>query len=120
MKERTVVQIGIEICEMWPVQRRTMGTYAGVIRIDGGEMAQVLQFRYRGDHTITYLTEGILSDPPHVLRVFLDQIIQLEVRNEKQREADKKQKKKADRAAFKKEHIRRRAKIGASEKAHKG
>jgi len=86
-------QIEIEITKIKKLRRRTMGTYAGFIRIFSGEYAQALQFVYRGDQTITYLIDNHVRDVLHVVRVNLDQAIRERVKHEeKQRRADQRKK----------------------------
>jgi len=86
-------QIEIEITKIKKLDRKTMGTYAGFIRLSSDEIAQVLQFVYRGDQTITYLIDSHVENVLHVVRVNLDQAIRERVKHEeKQRRADQRKK----------------------------
>jgi hypothetical protein len=74
--------IRIYVLDIWKSPRRTMGTFCGELRLETDNRAQLVQFVYRGDLTITYLIERSVQSFCHVLKYHMDQAVIERVKNE--------------------------------------
>ena len=79
-----VATIVVEVKRIEKIRRQTMGTWRGVLRLQSGEMSQVVDFVYRGDLTITYLVSRSVYHFPHVLEKIMDRAIIERIQNEKE------------------------------------